>query len=169
MKSIFVFTFAFYLISSSSFCQDNKKYPHRILKLADKQLIIDRSTNYEESILLADSLYISYDSSRFDIEIQQKNKYDSGLAFIMKLYDNAKTMTDEKEYCDSMIVQLKARSDRELKDHEDKRYQDILDKAEEHYANGNKTRAIELYERAVSLRPSDEQAKSRLEELKNEK
>ena len=49
---------------------------------------------------------------------------------------------------------------------EEKQYTKIKRKAEEYYSKGNTRKAIELYERAVQLKPSDETAAFRLKELR---
>ncbi|WP_430405737.1 hypothetical protein [Fluviicola sp.] len=50
---------------------------------------------------------------------------------------------------------------------EAKQYLNILIHAEKYYSEGNSQKAIELYERAVRLKPSDQLAKIRLKELKS--
>jgi len=49
----------------------------------------------------------------------------------------------------------------------EKEYVKILIRAEEYYSDGNIEKSIELYERAVQLKPSDKLAKIRLKEIKN--
>ncbi|WP_300666435.1 tetratricopeptide repeat protein, partial [Fluviicola sp.] len=49
---------------------------------------------------------------------------------------------------------------------EERAYQKMLDRAEAYYSKGNPTKAIELYERASGLRPSDTLPKMRLKEIK---
>ncbi len=49
----------------------------------------------------------------------------------------------------------------------EKQYLKILIRAEEYYDDGNIEKSIELYERAVQIKPSDKLAKIRLKEIKN--
>lgn len=49
----------------------------------------------------------------------------------------------------------------------EKQYVKILVRAEEYYNEGNIEKSIELYERAVRLKPTDKLAKIRLKEIKN--
>lgn len=60
-------------------------------------------------------------------------------------------------------VQSVSDSDSELAE----QYMKILVRAEEYYSEGNIPKAIELYERAIRLKPSDKFAKIRLKELKS--
>ena len=48
----------------------------------------------------------------------------------------------------------------------EKQYVKILIRAEEYYSDGNIEKSIELYERAVQLKPSDKLAKIRFNEIK---
>lgn len=50
---------------------------------------------------------------------------------------------------------------------ETKQYMNILVRADEYYSDGNSQKAIELYERAIRLNPSDKLAKIRLKEMKS--
>ena len=72
------------------------------------------------------------------------------------------------KYCDSIIAKIEIQLQQEILEDVKKQYQRIKVKAEESYLNGNLDRAIELYERALKLKPSDVQAENRLTELKNE-
>jgi hypothetical protein len=49
----------------------------------------------------------------------------------------------------------------------EKQYIKILVRAEEYYSDGNIEKSIELYERAIRLKPTDKLAKIRLKEIKN--
>lgn len=65
-----------------------------------------------------------------------------------------------------IIPPSQSQMESELKRDQQQAYQKIIDRAEAHYSEGNLTKSIELYERAVRFRPSDSLAKNRLEEIK---
>ncbi|MFN5416854.1 MAG: hypothetical protein ACK5B9_07340 [Flavobacteriia bacterium] len=84
-----------------------------------------------------------------------KVKLQAGL-FGFKIVNDAKLVNYKKvEDINSMESEL------------EKQYLKILIRAEEYYDDGNIEKTIELYERAVQIKPSDKLAKIRLKEIKN--
>lgn len=152
-----------FLSVNLSFCQE------RIIFKEAAQQIVTRAQSYETTILLADSLYAAYNKIRFFVAEDENQGLENGLTFTLRLYNKARKQTRKKEYCDSMIDRIMIQCQLELQQEEDEQYQRIIDKGEEYFVKGDLKKAIELYERAVTLRPSDEKAKKRLEELKAEK
>ena len=149
-------------------CQENSNELGQIMSLKEQQQIINNSKNYSASIMIADSLYKAYNNSHFYLKQEAKPDYSSGLAFVLNLYIDARKKTLNTKYCDSIIAKIEIELEVETLEHIQQQYQLIKIKAEESYSNGNLDRAIELYKRAINLKPSDEQAKKRLTELMNE-
>ncbi|MGB0914754.1 MAG: tetratricopeptide repeat protein [Crocinitomicaceae bacterium] len=163
LKTIAVFSML--LLGFISFCQEESINSFQIISSEEHQSIVARSIDYRTSVFIVDSLYELYSASKFVIEEKTKSSYHDGLPFVLNLYSRARKLTNNSEYCDSMIAIIKIQLNEQMKAEVKNEYQKIKEKAEESYLIGDIDRAIELYERAVRLKPSDEQAKNRLKEL----
>jgi hypothetical protein len=156
--------FIMILLSSYSIAQKENK-SMKVLSLKETKEINERIIDYSTSINIADSLYKSYIDSAFFIETQNSKLVESGLTYILRLYETAAKYGQNKEYCDEQLQKIHTQIDEQIRSENKANYNKIITKAEEYYSNGNIEKSIELYERAIRLKPSDDNAKKRLKEL----
>lgn len=152
-----------------SHAQSEKNYPYNVLSINSVESLKGRYNNYRNTIAIADSLNTVYETARFDVQLENSTSYESGSGFILNLYKKAKDFKKKAPGIDEKIAIAQKRCDEEAVEAKETQYARIIQKAEEYYDQGNLDKAIELYKRAVSLKPSDKKAAERLEELRQSK
>lgn len=163
-------TFVLFLLSISSisvFAQKTGASPLPVISLKASKALKNRCTTYKTTMHIADSLWAGYMMEPFYVETENSGSYESGSSLLLNLYRKAQEIKPNSEMAATKVAMMQDVVNQETAQNEAKEYNKIITKAEEYYTNGNLDKAIELYERAVVFKPSDEKAKARLEELKS--
>ena len=132
----------------------------------EQRLLIDNET----TIRLIDSLYTSYSDSAFFV-IEFPKKTSSGLVYIYNRYtyiDRTSLKSNQRAHVlkrldaieaqlkeDGIIVDFRAEED----------YQELIKNAEYYFLIRKYEAAFNLYSHIVQLRPNDEKAQARLNEI----
>lgn len=142
---------------------------NRLIKVISQTEVVtldSRMTNFKKSIFIADSMYALYLDTNFYLETSDPKILSDGLSWIKKLYTKAQSYRPKSNYCKEIIVRIDEQNKRELQEEEDRQYQKILKAAETKYAEGNIDKAVELFERAITIKPSDDYPKKRLDQIR---
>lgn len=161
MKNFFLILTFFATVSS--FAQ--RTIPHITIKSIEA-----RMTDLKSSLFLTDSLYQEYlNGSWLTIQIQDGSKsdlYESGSSWLYNHYTAlGKEYPKQCSECKTKADELARLMDKELRDAAETAYRNLIQKADEYFAQRNFLKAKELYQRAVHFMPSDPYPKNRLKEV----
>lgn len=159
MNRIFLYVFFYPSSLGFSLAQTNSPVPNfKVISLKESAAIEERISSYNSGIYLSDSLYNSYQSEKFNLETTEANSYEDGLTWIRRMYIKSQSFRRKTHYCQKRIKKLeKEIKQMNINDAEDA-YQNLMNKADQYYLQKNYVKAKELYQRALSIKPSDETA-----------
>lgn len=132
----------------------------------EQRLLIDNETTID----LIDSLYTSYSDSAFVI-IEFPQKTTNGLVYIYNRYSYINRSSLKSNQRAHVLQRLDAIQDqlKEVGIHVDFRaeedYQRLITKAESYFLKRKYEEAFHLYSQIVQIRPTDEKAQARLNEI----
>lgn len=128
-------------------------------KLAEVQSILDKIENERVASIA--------EQNKFDGFIKQADAYFDSQDYpdAIKFYEKALGVFPNNAYAKGRIEESERRAIA-LRDAEDeRRYQELLSKADSYLTDANYDRATELYNRAITFRPADQYPKDKLAEI----
>lgn len=157
MKLIFLLTS--FVISFSAFAQN------KLDQNTSEQLNTRIAAGGKASKVLLDSLYAVYQKTPFRV-YEDSNRYESGSTYLYNGYNRLKAQSPKIcKDCDKKMQVLRDLSEQETKKEMDQQYAKILIKADEMFLKGEFAKSRELYQRAVTFKPSDPLPKEWLKRL----
>lgn len=166
MKKFTIITFILFLSTFiGSFYGQSSKEQNTIEKCEDDYF--DKMKDYDTGVVIADSLFEAYKSEPFDILSGDRSSLVVGSAFVRNCYAKLHNLDLSETYCLNKVIELEEIIKAEIKAETDVMYQKIVDKADELYNANNYAKAVELYERALILKPDDSDVQNKLNEAKS--
>jgi tetratricopeptide (TPR) repeat protein len=166
MNRVFTHIFFFFFSLSSLLAQTSPPAPSfKVLSLEESASIEERISSYNGGIHLADSLYTSYHQEKFSLETAEANIYEEGLTWIRRLYIKSQSFRRKTHYCQAQIQKLEEEIKQLNKDSAKDVYQDLMNKADQYFLQKNYVKAKELYQRALSIKPSDKTAIDQIKKI----
>jgi len=150
---------SFLVITFSVFAQN------KLDQNTSEQLNTRIAAGGKASKVLLDSLYSTYKNTPFMI-YEDSNSYESGSTYLYNSYKRLKAQIPKIcKDCDKKMQVLRNLSEQETKTEMDLQYNKILIKADEMFLKGDFAKSRELYQRAVTFKPSDPLPKEWLKRL----
>lgn len=150
---------SFLIITFSVFAQN------KLDQNTSEQLNTRIAAGGKASKVLLDSLYSTYKNTPFMI-YEDSNSYESGSTYLYNSYKRLKAQFPKIcKDCDKKMQVLRNLSEQETKTEMDLQYNKILIKADEMFLKGDFAKSRELYQRAVTFKPSDPLPKEWLKRL----
>jgi|GEM_PF-4048516 len=133
----------------------------KILEAAQQQQIEQRITS-KNILFVADSLFADYRREPFTFR-QQTGGYEEGLYYLRKLYERAVKAEIRPVYAQQKSDETDALSRQEARAAAEFQYEKLKRIAGEYQQQGNLEKARELYLRAITIKPGDQDAVKKLE------
>lgn len=166
MNRVFLHIFLYLSSLGFSLAQTNSPVPNfKVISLEESAAIEARISSYNSGIYLSDSLFNSYQSERFNLETTETNSYEDGLTWIRRMYIKSQSFRRKTHYCQEQIKKLEKEIKQLNIDDAEDAYQNLMNKADQYYLQKNYVKAKELYERALTLRPSDKRALDQIKKI----
>ncbi|CAG5077248.1 hypothetical protein [Parvicella tangerina] len=146
----------------------SQSYPHKTITEEARDAYYEQMKSYESGIEIADSLLEAYKTEPFDIALNDgSGGYIVGSGFIRNCYARLHNLKLSDTYCLEKVAEIDKIITSENQAEANKMYQKVVSKADQYFDANNFSKAVELYERALTFRPEDKAVQEKLQLAKS--